>query len=73
MNNFMLFGGEFYYAKGGLNDWLGTFNSLEEAFEYKKIQYPEYTYRELDWYQVFDKTSMEIVARSEHYAHGNDD
>ncbi len=71
MSQFMLFGGEFYYAKGGLNDWLGTFNSLEEALEYKKIHFPGHS--ALDWFQVFDKESLEIVARSESYAHGADD
>lgn len=57
---YMLFAGSTYYARGGMNDYYGLFNTVEEAVanvDNIKLDYHETP----DWYQVVNAASLEVV------------
>lgn len=71
---FILFGGEAYYAKGGLNDFEGTFSTLEGAISW--AQHKEQPYQGgWDWWQIvtLKEGVVRMVARTECTPHGADD
>jgi hypothetical protein len=61
---YLLFGGEFYYAAGGANDFLAYGNSVDDLMAMNF---------ETDWAHVFDAQTREIVAGSNTQAYGADD
>lgn len=67
----LLFAGESYYAKGGMNDFQGIFADVDSA---KLIVDANATcgsgYYAWDWWQIIDQNTLEVLARSEWQAHG---
>lgn len=53
MKRFVLFAGYTYYPRGGFNDKIGSFDTLNEAHEAVA------TY---DWYQIYDSFERRLVA-----------
>jgi len=53
---FLLFAGNTYYPAGGWNDLRGSFDTPEAAVEYLTS-----THSGLDWWQVVDTISNEVV------------
>lgn len=79
MKRYMLFAGDSYYAKGGMQDFIGTYDTLAEAllksegcWEYCSVQEKEFWY-EWDWYHVYDSHYGVIVSGTRYQAHGADD
>jgi len=74
---FLLFAGESFYASGGFNDFIDTFDSLEEAEAAGKLlqekgRPTKYdTIERLDWFQVVNQN--EIVLKSECRPYGDND
>lgn len=58
---FLLFGGVFYYAKGGAHDFHGAFNELAEAEAEAAILYDDEHY-DVEWWHVYDTHTGRIVA-----------
>lgn len=56
MKKYLLFGYNDYYPSGGMGDYLGDFNSLEDIEEYKIKQEPFY-----DNYEIVKYETMEEV------------
>lgn len=57
---YMLFAGSTFHARGGMNDFYGLFNSVEEAEAFSpsiKMDYNEPP----DWLQIVNATSLEVV------------
>lgn len=73
---YILFGGDCYYAKGGANDLLGTFDNMTEAIAkgqwLEKTPKPGRVYSDLEWWHVFCTETLEIVAQSDVTPHGVD-
>ena len=65
---YLLFGGVFYYAKGGANDFLGCANEVDSLTESEVLK----DYR-IDWWHIFDTKTREIIAGSQTQAHGAED
>ena len=53
VKNFILFGGDRYYPSGGWEDYVNSYETLEEARMYAKDRY--------DWWHVLDLTTKTIV------------
>ena len=51
---YWLFGGDAYYPNGGMNDFVGSFDEIEQAEECVKSE--EY---EFDWHHIFDTQTGE--------------
>lgn len=66
MKRFMTFTGATYYATGGANDFLNSFDTAEEAIQAGRNNcdedYPreENTFAD-DWWHVFDSEKSEII------------
>jgi len=58
---FHLFGGDAYYPRGGWNDHLGSYATLDEC-KNEIIDNNE----ALDWAHVVDMRTMEMVYRKKH-------
>lgn len=58
MKRFMLFGGRIYYPSGGMNDFIGDFDTLEEAEKVGKnfIKNEKWT-----WIEVYDLIEKKII------------
>ena len=74
---YWLFGGECYYATGGVHDRQGMYDTIADAVaEGKRQQAAEWSGRLHDvyeWWHVVDITTGEIVAGSESQAYGAPD
>lgn len=70
MKRYWLFGGDVYYASGGMYDFRGTYATLEAAIEAGKHELDKIL--GLDWFHVWDVETETIVARTERQAHGAD-
>ena len=61
MKNFILFGGETWYAKGGIHDKIDIFkdkqSAIDEGIRLLKID-------KIDWYHVYDISYDDIIDRS---------
>jgi hypothetical protein len=55
---------EFYYAKGGGHDYLGSGNYVDSLVQYAK------DHDFLAWWHVFDTVTRKIVAASRYQAYG---
>jgi hypothetical protein len=67
MSKYILFGGQQYYAKGGVNDFIqfgDTVEELEYEFELLKQKAP-YHYQ---WFQIVDKF-LNIISESKEKPH----
>ena len=49
MKRYLLFGGDTYYPTGGMNDFCGSFDTIEEAEECAKK-----SRLRIDWYHIYD-------------------
>jgi len=58
MKRFLLFYGQNYYPDGGWRDYIGAYDSLEEA---QRRLIGSYHY---DWHQIVDTTTGQIVDES---------
>lgn len=56
MKRFMLFFGDRYYPQGGMRDFIGSYNTIEEAVEKTLDQINDY-----DWFHIYDIETQEIV------------
>lgn len=67
MKRFLLFAGEIYYAYGGWNDFVDSFDNCDHAIAqgHKIVTRPDE-----NWWHVVDTVSGEIVGISEYQAHG---
>ena len=74
---YWLFGGECYYATGGVHDRHGMYDTIADAVaEGKRQQTTEWSgwlYDVHEWWHVVDITTGEIVAGSEDQAYGAPD
>lgn len=68
MKHYLLFAGSNYYPSGGMQDYKGDFDSVEEAITHFKegtIRWPgedcQYTVFD-DWFHVAYRNDMSIVA-----------
>ena len=79
-SRFMVFGGCNYYAIGGLNDFIASFESLEDALEFAEnpsfdtsvYKWKYFKTQDWDWWHVFDITCQKIVAQSQTQAYGHE-
>lgn len=62
---YLLFAGVSYYARGGANDFICKFKTLEDAISYGKdlinSYYPEERLEDYDWFNVLDTEQLEKV------------
>lgn len=65
MKKYGLFGGDFYYAQGGMNDFRGSFDTLDEAVSEGENMLT-------DWFHVYDMETLKRVAQSEYAPFGGD-
>lgn len=61
MKRFWLFQGDDYYPSGGMGDFCGDFDSVEEAKELAGS-----SFFDDQWSQVFDCEAMKVVAMRDH-------
>ncbi len=54
MRRFLVFGGDFYYPRGGWTDLISQFDTMEEVREYLNVCRD-------DWYHVVDSTTGEKI------------
>lgn len=76
MRRFWLFGGDFYYAAGGMHDFRGSFDTVEDAMKYVLVNPMRRThpqYGPAEWWHVFDSDSKSIAAQSMQQAFGSED
>lgn len=66
----LLFAGESYYAKGGMNDFQGSFYDVYSAMNSVEINQEEKSSLVWDWWLIIDQITLEVLARSEWQAHG---
>lgn len=50
-NRYMLFGGSVYYPVGGMDDFAGSFSTLEAAKDYAENTYID---EDFEWWHVYD-------------------
>lgn len=60
MKTYMSFAGSNYYPVGGINDFIGCFETLQEAIN-KINEYDDSYGRLYDWGHVFCLESMKVV------------
>ncbi len=64
MKRYMAFSGEDFYPNGGMSDFRGSFDELDQAIERAKADHEETRYREPftpDWAHVYDCDKNEII------------
>ena len=69
MKRYWLFGGENYYAKGGIHDFIASTDYLELLVSQAKKLNPS----EIDWYHIVDSDTGNIILKSNCQAFGVDD
>lgn len=72
---YLLFGGEFYYAKGGFHDFIISSDDLGTLIEpaRKTAEDTVCHFESLDWWHIVDSETGKIVAGTESQAYGADD
>lgn len=63
---YILFGGDFYYAKGGYHDIVSCGEGLGE------LEQKANNNEDLDWWHIYDTSTGNIVKASKFQAHGVD-
>ena len=66
---YWLFGGDQYYACGGVNDLIGIYPSLHAA---KAAATEAVASERVEWWQIVDATSGVVVLRSECKPYGGE-
>jgi len=65
MKNYLAFYGEYYYPSGGMEDFIGDFDTIEEAIQYieehHKRERPDDLKWEWAWCHVYSITEQMIV------------
>lgn len=61
MKRFLVFGGYRDDSAGGWDDFLNAFDTLEQA----KGSVPNLDYRVVDWWEIVDVETLEIVVSSQ--------
>jgi hypothetical protein len=65
MKPYLLWAGDNYYPGAGLSDYVGDFDTLEEAEAYGRRTYEtglaNYPQRVYDWYEVVEHATMTRV------------
>lgn len=56
MKKYLLFCGNNYYPKGGIGDYEGDFDSVEDALSWMLAQNSKY-----DWYDIIEHATMTVV------------
>lgn len=70
---YVLLGGQAYYATGGFNDFISSFDTLEEA-QNEAIRLEELKgMYSLDWWHIWDCENNSIVAKGKGVAYGADE
>lgn len=69
----ILFAGECYYARGGLNDLVGVYNEKQSAYNVILANANGPLHVRWDWWQIVDQATVKMVDRSECTPHGVDD
>ena len=64
-----LFGGQCYYAAGGMNDLIGMYPTLDAA---KAAAAEAVASERVEWWQIVDATSGVVVLRSECKPYGGE-
>ena len=63
---YLIFGSDKrFYASGGINDFLGSENELDDALHFVRKQY-------LEWWHVVETKHMTIIAGTRNQAYGAD-
>jgi hypothetical protein len=70
---FALLGGQCYYARGGLHDFLSSHDTAEEAIQEARRLSSLNTMDEIEWWHVWDCSTNSVAAMSESQAHGAND
>lgn len=62
MKRYMLFGFDAYYPRGGANDLLGCFDSVEGMDKFFMAEYLQEGYvRKFDYFQIYDADTNEAL------------
>ena len=64
MKRYYLFAGEAPHIKGGINDFQGSFDTVDEAKKFYTDFNTKAKIRQnpwWDWYQIVDSTNMNVV------------
>ncbi len=69
MNRYLLFGGDVYYARGGMRDFIADFDDEFEAMRIAHIRVEEDI---IEWWHIYDTYTMMRVQGTEQQAHGYD-
>ena len=67
MKRYLLFAGEAYYPNGGIEDFIGAFDTVQEAEVEAQFRYPSNLYYtagrpKYDWWQVVDREDMQMFS-----------
>lgn len=62
---YMLFAGEFYYAKGGVQDYIASSDDLTQLEDRALEGY--------EWFHIIEVSTMTIVSATTTQAHGSDE
>lgn len=57
MKRYLLFAGSYYYPGGGWDDFIQSFDTLEEAMAHPEAFQDDYVH----WYMIVDSTDEQIV------------
>lgn len=58
MKKYLLFAGHEFYPDGGMEDFEGDYDSLDEIKEIVKNTFPE---KEYNWYQIVEYSTLKII------------
>jgi hypothetical protein len=73
LRRFILLGGDTYYAAGGFNDFISSFDSLDDAVAEARLRESFRSIDSFDWWHVWDCVTNSVVAKSERQAYGASD
>jgi hypothetical protein len=65
MKRYIAFYGDRYYPLGGMKDFIGDFDYLDEAINLIETKHSEDGYLDIMWYQVYDTETKSIVYTSD--------
>ena len=76
IKRYLLFGGDCHYAKGGMNDLIGSFDYRQDAIDNGSLRnnLPKFgidsSPLHVDWYHVYDTVEQKICDWSERLPYG---
>lgn len=71
MKRYWVFAGDVCYARGGMIDYVASFDSVLDAIDFAVAEYQDEE-NFATWYHVFDSVGKCIVVQSHYQAHGAD-